>query len=104
MTSIPPHAANKQTTPSTYEIAFGAFFGAFLGLSMLKFGNPVIMERWVSSPADIYEFILSSPWPISWAYVLLGLVLFAAIPLLRRGLPARHPSHRGNPPSRKSSF
>jgi len=89
MTSIPPQAANKQTTPSTYEIAFGAFFGAFLGVSMLKFGNPVIMEKWVSSPADIYEFILSSPWPISWAYLMLGLVLIAAIPLFRRGLPAR---------------
>lgn len=50
--------------------------GAFLGLSLLKFGNPAIMEKWVTPPTDIFEFILGNPWPISWAYILLiGLVL-----------------------------
>jgi len=32
------------------------------------------MERWVEAPTNIYEFVLGSPWPISWAYRLLGLV------------------------------
>src|SRR2546425_346418 len=53
---------------------FAGLFGAFLGLSLLKFGNPPIMEKWVSAPADIYEFVLGSPWPIAWGYGLLGVV------------------------------
>ena len=30
------------------------------------------MERWVEPPGNIYEFILGTPWPIGWAYFLLG--------------------------------
>jgi O-antigen ligase len=32
------------------------------------------MESFVSAPADVWEFFLLSPWPIAWAYGLLGLV------------------------------
>jgi len=53
---------------------FVALFGAFLGLTLLKFGNPPIMESFVSAPADIWEFFFLSSWPIAWAYSLLGLV------------------------------
>src|SRR5258708_5368903 len=35
------------------------------------------MERYVSEPGNIYEFLLGSPWPIAWAYR--PLVLLAAI-------------------------
>ncbi len=34
---------------------FAGLLGAFLGLSLLKFGNPVIMEKWVTPPSDLYE-------------------------------------------------
>ncbi len=54
---------------------FAAAFGAFLGLSLLKFGNPPIMEQWVTVPANAYEFVLGFPWPIAWAYGLLALVI-----------------------------
>jgi O-antigen ligase len=53
---------------------FTALFGAFLGLALLKFGNPPISAPLASAPADIWEFFLLSSWPISWAYCLLGLV------------------------------
>ncbi len=53
---------------------FASLFGAFLGLTLLKFGNPPIMERWVETPRNIYEFVLGFPWPIIWAYWLLALV------------------------------
>jgi O-antigen ligase len=53
---------------------FAGLFGAFLGLALLKFGNPPIMEKWVSPPTDFYEFLLGYPWPIAWAYWLLALV------------------------------
>ena len=47
---------------------FALAFGVFLGLSLLKFGNPPVMEKFVTAPANIYEFVLGTPWPISWAY------------------------------------
>ena len=61
---------------------FRGLFGAFLGLSLLKFGNPPIMEKWVTAPTDFFTFVLGFPWPIGWAYRLLALIaivgLFAA--------------------------
>ena len=59
---------------------FATCFGGFLGLCLLKFGNPPIMEKWVTAPNDIYEFFLGSPWPITWAYVLV--LVLAAMSLL----------------------
>jgi O-antigen ligase len=53
---------------------FPALFGFLLGLSLLKFGNPAIMERWVTPPANIYEFVLGYPWPMSWGWWLLAAV------------------------------
>lgn len=57
--------------------------GALLGLTLLKFGNPPIMEKWVSPPSDLFELVLGSPWPISWAYLLLGLVTLIALATTR---------------------
>src|SRR5258707_14479394 len=53
---------------------FAGVFGAFLGLTLLKFGNPPIMEKYVTVPTDVFEFLLGYPWPISWAYGLLCLL------------------------------
>jgi len=53
---------------------FAAIFGGFLGLSLLKFGNPPIMEKWVTSPGGFLELLLGTPWPIGWAHWLLCLV------------------------------
>ena len=72
---------------------FATLFGGFLGLALLKFGNPPIMEKWVDSPANIYEFLLGSPWPITWAYRLLflltvvGLIFFARTGFSRPACP-----------------
>jgi len=59
---------------------FAALFGAFLGLTLLKFGNPPIMESLVPAPTDIWEFLFLSSWPIGWAYSLLG--VFALVGLI----------------------
>jgi O-antigen ligase len=53
---------------------FAGLFGVFLGVALLKFGNPPLMEKYNSAPANIYEFLLGFPWPIGWAYAALGVV------------------------------
>ncbi len=63
---------------------FAGLFGAFLGVSLLKFGNPPITERWITAPTQFYEFLFSYPWPINWAYGLLALVTVAGIALALR--------------------
>jgi O-antigen ligase len=60
-------------------LLLSAVLGAFLGLTLLKFGNPPIMEKWVTPPANAYEFVLGSPWPITWAYGLLALIALFAL-------------------------
>jgi len=65
---------------------FVLFFGAFLGLTLLKFGNPPIMESFVTAPKDPYEFVLASPWPITWAYGLLSIVAILGVAVANRGL------------------
>lgn len=58
---------------------FAGLFGAFLGLTLLKFGNPPIMEKWVAAPTNLVEFLVCSPWPIGWAYGMLGLVTVVGV-------------------------
>src|SRR2546423_11802136 len=70
--------------------AFAGVFGAFLGLSLLKFGNPPIMEKWLPPPANPYEFVLGYPWPINWAYWLLALICIAGL-FAARGAKLRVP-------------
>ncbi len=64
--------------------AFAAAFGAFLGLALLKFGNPPIMEKFTTPPTNVYEVVLGSPWPIAWAYRLLAVVAVLGLFLARR--------------------
>src|SRR5882672_6623242 len=78
--SPPTHFNSKEVL----EPVFAGSFGGFLGLSLLKFGNPPIMEKWVTAPTNIYEFLLGYPWPIGWAYTLLVLIAIAGLPLVRR--------------------
>lgn len=39
------------------------------------------MEKWVTAPTDIYEFLLGNPWPIVWAYVLMAVLIIAGLRL-----------------------
>src|SRR5439155_15201305 len=64
----PSHPDSKETL----RRVFAGSFGAFLGLSLLKFGNPPIMEKWVTTPANIYECMYGYPWPMAWAWYFLG--------------------------------
>ncbi len=52
---------------------FGLLFGGFLGLALLKFVNPVVLESLVSRPGTLAEWLFTA-WPSSVGYVLLALV------------------------------
>jgi O-antigen ligase len=62
---------------------FAGVFGAFLGLALLKFGNPPITEKWVAAPTTFWEWLLGYPWPIAWAYWLLALAAVVGITVAR---------------------
>ncbi len=53
-------------------------FGAFLGIALLKFGNPAILDKIIAIPASPFE-VWSDAWPLHWAnWVLLVLALMGA--------------------------
>lgn len=70
------------------EGAYAGLVGMFLALSLLKWGNPVIMDGQVGWPGSLAEWRVAS-WPISIGYFGFGLVLFASIAFARRdvGVP-----------------
>jgi len=47
------------------------------------------MEKYVATPANVWEVLFNSPWPIGWGYTLLGLVAFPGLLATRWRLP--HP-------------
>ncbi|HVU26565.1 MAG TPA: O-antigen ligase family protein [Verrucomicrobiae bacterium] len=49
---------------------FAALFGALLGLALLKFGNPIILEKFVTPPTNFYDWMIS-PWSLAIGYWLL---------------------------------
>lgn len=53
-------------------------FGAFLGLSLLKFCNPPVMDKFVVSPTNGYEWAIST-WPTGIGYWLLVLVALVGL-------------------------
>ena len=68
--------------------AFACLGGVLLGLSLLKLGNPVILDRLVRPPTSLWE-ALFEPWPVAWGYGLLAVValLGVAIRFSRAGTP-----------------
>ena len=56
-------SGKKLTANELYVLAFGLF----LGLAILKFGNPVILDQKIIPPASLSEY-WSDAWPTHWAY------------------------------------
>src|SRR5580704_13876202 len=87
----------KAPTRGIFHAIFAVCFGALLGLCLLKFGNPVVMEKFVERPGDIYQWIFNG-WPVVIAHWLLTAVVCLGIavaqwntrkvPLLLLALPA----------------
>ena len=60
---------------------FPLVFGLFLGLALLKFGNPVILDAKVSAPQSLAE-AWSLTWPPRWSLWLLGPLVLAGTGLV----------------------
>ena len=62
---------------SSREKLFALLAGVWIGLTLVKLGNPVIFDRLVAPPQDLAEFIFTS-WPIAWGYAICALVVLAS--------------------------
>lgn len=71
-------SAKKLSANELYALAFGLF----LGLCLLKFGNPVILDKRIFPPNSLSEY-WNDAWPIQWAnwfllpLAAIGVMLFA---------------------------
>ena len=70
------HPLGSITFSEIYAIAFGLF----LGLAIVKFGNPVILEKIIEAPQS-WSDTLHSAWPLQWASWLLGALALLGLPL-----------------------
>src|ERR1039458_6632688 len=72
---------------------FALAFGLFLGLALLKFGNPVILDAKISAPHSFSE-AWSQAWPPHWSFWLLPPLAFVGM-CLTIGSRPRWPGSRG---------
>ena len=78
-----PAGSHSRTVGSgAWPRIFAVLTGAWLGLSLLKFGNPVILERLVEPPKAFWEFVFS-PWPVAWGYGILAVLMVVAAGVIR---------------------
>jgi putative inorganic carbon (HCO3(-)) transporter len=108
---MPSQPAMNQSGKSRTASAFALCSGLFLAVSLLKFGNPAILEHAVQmaqlggqpppanvglaeiligrntkGPADIYELLFQA-WPIHWGYWMIGALACLGVCAARWRLP-----------------
>jgi hypothetical protein len=71
------------------ELYYALAFGVFLGLTIWKFGNPVILDSKVVTPVSLTDF-WNDPWPPHWVnWIIFPLVAVGAwLVLARKKMPA----------------
>jgi O-antigen ligase len=74
-----PTGSAANTVP---QRLFACAFGLLLALSLLKLGNPVVMDTKVATPTNGLEWVLTA-WPMVVGQALLGLVILLGIPAAR---------------------
>lgn len=70
-----PRTPAKSEPDNPLVRGYAILFGAFLGLTLLKFSNVTIFERLATWPTNGWEWALN-PWPLSVGY---GLVIFLTL-------------------------
>ncbi len=83
----PDAPASAAPSARDWESLFGGAAGLFLALGLLKFGNPVIFDKEISAPKDLFELLLM-PWPVAWGYGLLVAVLLLGLKVWSWKVPA----------------
>jgi hypothetical protein len=81
MPGTPNQSSDRNDSPA--QRAFACAFGWLLGLSLLKFGNPAIMDEKVAVPDGAFEWLLAS-WPLGVGQALLGLVAVLGLFAIRQ--------------------
>jgi O-antigen ligase len=71
-------AAAESTIGAGREVLFALAAGAFFGLALLKFGNPIILDFMVPTPKGLDEWRIQS-WPLKYGYAIFSLVLVFGI-------------------------
>jgi hypothetical protein len=72
-----PTSAPPKDNPVTAGGWFPVVAGCFLGLALVKFGNPVILDVGVLyPPLKNLDEVVSEPWPVNWGY---GLMVLLAV-------------------------
>ena len=81
-------AANPLPTTRPWEALYGGLFGLWLGLALLKFGNPVVLAHKIETPSDLLQFLIN-PWPLAWGSLLM--LPLMAVALFHRQWPRGAP-------------
>lgn len=80
------HVTKTEKKISANEI-FALIFGLFLGLTILKFGNPVILDSKMDPPTTLAEF-WNFAWPPHWAsWFLLPLAIAGTFLIFQKNTP-----------------
>ena len=65
-------------TTDLWAKVFAVLFGAFLGLALLKFGTPPVMDKFIETPTNGWEWLVFV-WPLRLAYPLVGVLVLAGL-------------------------
>jgi hypothetical protein len=77
---------DNRLTDGPWRAAFAALAGLFVGLSLVKFGNPAILDHLVAPPAGALEILFQS-WPLGWSYLPLAGLLVIGLVSARWAIP-----------------
>lgn len=73
-----PPTANAQRQRMTGRDGYALAFGLFLGLAIVKFGNPIILDQKIEPPASISD-VWNNPWPSQWGVWMLAVLAVTGI-------------------------
>lgn len=68
----------RPVSDETAPRVFAALAGLFLFLTIIKFGDPVLLQNALEPPSDFIEVVFQS-WQVKWGYLLLAPLLVAGL-------------------------
>ncbi len=82
---MPPKPSSASTPTREADLwakVFAVVFGTFLSLALLKFGTPSVMDKFIESPTNGWEWLVFV-WPMRLAYPLVGVLALAGLAAIR---------------------